>query len=287
MHDQADHLRRLIRGTRDVQLGGAARQSIVVVGAKGGVGTTTIAVNLAVALARRRRDAVLVDGDLGKADAGALCGLREGPTVVDVLAGRHRVEDVLQSGPAALRVLAGAWATGHLTDCDAVAQQRLLDGLADLAGVTVIDAGCGLHRVLERFWRSADHVLLVTTPDDTSLMDAYASLKTFARRHREVPVHLVVNGAAGHQQCREIHARLAQASRRFLAMDLPCAAEVLNSADIVAAGQRRVPFVISAPACQATRSMEELAQFFEIATASPARTAEKEKFEQGIQALHT
>ncbi|HVX15849.1 MAG TPA: P-loop NTPase [Pirellulales bacterium] len=286
MHDQADHLRRLMRGTRQARAGVAASRSIVAVGAKGGVGTTTIAVNLAVSLARRGQDAVLVDGDLGKADAGALCGLGDGPTVVDVLAGRRRVEDVLQPGPADVRVLPGAWATGHLTDCDAAAQQRLLDGLAGLSGITVIDAGCGLHRVLERFWRSADHVLLVTTPDDTSLMDAYACLKTLFPRHGDVPVHVVVNGAADQEQCRETHARLARAGRRFLGIDLPCAAQILTSADVAAAGQRRIPFVRSAPACQATRSMEQLAQFFEIAAASSARMEAKEKFGQRIQALH-
>ncbi|MGH7138663.1 MAG: AAA family ATPase, partial [Pirellulales bacterium] len=208
MPDQADHLRDLIQGARNAPQGSAAPQRIVVAGAKGGVGTTTVAVNLAVGLARQGRQAVLVDGDLGKSGIAALCGDVPGATIGDVLSGRRRIEEALAPGPAGVHLLAGAWATGQLTDCDPASQERLIAGFNGLstADVVVIDAGCGLHRILERFWRAADHVLLVMTPDDTAVMDAYATLKTVAARHRHVPVYAVMNRVAHYDDARDTHA---------------------------------------------------------------------------------
>jgi flagellar biosynthesis protein FlhG len=264
MHDQADHLRRLIRGVRSAPAGDTTPRSIVVAGAKGGVGTTTIAVNLAVAMARNGQSTVLVDGDLGKADAAALCGLHKGPTIVDVLAGRHGTAEAFQVGPSGLQVLAGAWATGHLTDCNAPAQERLIAELTALTLVDaiVIDAGCGLDRVMERFWRSADQVLLVTTPDDTAVMDAYAVVKTMAGGQRALPVHAVVNLATRSDEARNAYSRLAQACRRFLAIDLPGMAHIMMSPEVAAAGRRGTPFLLSAPVCQPAQTLEHLAQFF-------------------------
>jgi flagellar biosynthesis protein FlhG len=264
MPDQADHLRHLIQGARGAPQGGQVPQRIVVAGAKGGVGTTTVAVNLAVALARQGRRAVLVDGDLGKSGVVALCGDAPGATIADVLSGRRSIEESLRPGPAGVHLLAGAWATGQLTDCDPASQERLTAGFNALTGAdaVVMDAGCGLRRILERFWRAADHALLVMTPDDTAVMDAYATLKTVAARHRHVPVYAVLNRVAHYADAHDAHARLAQACRRFLAIDVPCVANVMTSAEVSAAARRQVPFAIHAPVCQATQTIEHLAQFF-------------------------
>ncbi|HQU45835.1 MAG: hypothetical protein B7Z73_11390 [Planctomycetia bacterium 21-64-5] len=262
MLDQADHLRHLMHGARTARPDRAPRPRLLVVtGGKGGVGTTTIAVNLAAAFARIGRRTVLVDGNLGRCDVAALCDTLEGYTIGDVLAGRQRVAAAIQAGPGDLQVLSGAWATGHLTDCDAAAQERLILELIGLDGVDqiVIDAGCGVNRVVERFWRSSDHVLLVSTPDSTSVMDAYATVKTLAARHRTVAVQTVINRAANERQAGETHQRLAEAGRRFLGLDLAQAAAVAESPQIAAAAARRCPFVPLSPACPASQSLIQLA----------------------------
>jgi flagellar biosynthesis protein FlhG len=263
MPDQADHLRNMVLGARLPVAAATAPRLVVVAGAKGGVGTTTIATNLAVAFAKKERRTVLVDGDLGKADVATLCGLHGGPTIVDVLAGRRRVREAIRSGPAGLQVLPGAWASGCLTDCDAAAQERLIAGLRALSdiGAVVIDAGCGLHRILERFWRSANAVLLVTTPDETSVIDAYSAIKTMAGHHCGAPVYAVVNQAARYDDAHQAAMRLARACRRFLAIDLPCVAHVMSSAEVAAAARLPAPFVLSSPVCQATQTIEQLVQF--------------------------
>jgi len=287
MLDQADHLRQLIRGAAGARERGGARRPrmLVLAGGKGGVGTTTIAVNLAVATARHGRRTLLVDGDIGKADAAALCGMRAGYTIADVLARRHSVDEVSQPGPAGTQVLPGAWATGLMADCDVTAHQRLIAELAGLGHVDqiIVDAGCGVHRVLEHFWKSADQVLLVSSPDSTSVMDAYATLKTLASRYREVPVEVVVNMAAGQEEARDAHARLAVACRRFLAIELPCVASIARSTEIAAAARRRTPFLLASPKCQAAQIIEQLA----VSLCSVNIPGENHESEQTIQAAHT
>ena len=234
---------------------------LVVAGAKGGVGTTTIAVNVAAAFARIGTRTVLVDGDLGKCDVAALCGTREGYTIGDVLAGRRRVGDALHAGPGAMRVLPGAWATGHLTDCDPDSQQRLLSELIALgdADQIVIDAGCGANRVVERFWRSADCVLLVSTAEDASVMDAYALLKSVAAGHPNLAVHTVINRVASERQASETHRRLETAARRFLTLDIKHGATIVESREITTAAAQHYPAVLLAPASPAGRATIQLA----------------------------
>ena len=106
---------------------------LVVSGGKGGVGTTTIAANLTVALVRQGRRAVFVDADLDHGGNATLCQHPQLGSVVEVLKGKRTVHEVLQRGPAGIQVLSGAWASGEWTDCSATAQHRFLGELKALA----------------------------------------------------------------------------------------------------------------------------------------------------------
>lgn len=119
MADQANDLRNLVlRASRPSPTASQPPKLVVVTGGKGGVGTTTIAVNLAISLARDGRRVVLVDADLDGADAGTLCRVDEpSSTVADILSGRLSVHEALELGPAGIQVLPGAWAGNALVDC--------------------------------------------------------------------------------------------------------------------------------------------------------------------------
>lgn len=266
MLDQAERLRSLMRAESAEARPAARRagrpQLVVVAGGKGGVGTTTLAVNLSVALARDGHRTVLVDGDLGKADAASLCGTRESYHIADVLAGRRGVHEALQLGPAGVQVLPGAWATGHVTECAPEAQDRLLRELARLgqhADQVVIDAGNGEGRVVQRFCQAADRVLLVTSADDASVMNAYAAIKLLRAVDAEPAIQLVVNLAHDGAEAKQIHDRLARACRRFLAYELPLAGALTRAAEVAEAGRRRQSFVLAAPHAPAARQIEQLA----------------------------
>ena len=99
---------------------------MVLVGGKGGVGVTTLAVNLSVGLAEQGARVVVVDADLYRSDVAVLCGIAERATVEDVLIARRDVHEVLQRGPAGIQIVPGLWAPGEAADCSDTAQERLL-----------------------------------------------------------------------------------------------------------------------------------------------------------------
>jgi flagellar biosynthesis protein FlhG len=230
MHDQADELRQLVRQRAHAGAGvGPGAPLIVVSGGKGGVGTTTIAANLAVALARLGRRAVFVDADLDHGGNSNLAQHPERGSVVDVLAGRRTVHEVLERGPSGMQVLSGAWASGEPSDCSAAAQQRFvaeLKNLAPHAEIVVVDAGSSRNHFARRFWHAADAVLVVTRTDSVSIMDTYAAIKTLLAGDASVPIHTVVNLASDAAIAADVQSRIAAACRRFLGLRASAAGHV-------------------------------------------------------------
>ena len=202
---------------------GKSPRKLVVSAGKGGVGTTTVAVNLAVALARAGMRTILCDADLSGADATWLCGVEARHSIADVFSGRRTVHEVLQGGPNGIQVVPGVWSPSAVPDCSPNAQERLLrelDQLGRHAEWIVIDAGSGLNHVVRRFWQAADRLLLVTTPEAVSIMDAYAAVKLFVAEQPRVPVHTLVNQAPNDEVALAVHTRLAEAAQRFLGLTL-------------------------------------------------------------------
>jgi flagellar biosynthesis protein FlhG len=256
MPDQAQALRRLVTEGVAAPPPDAPRL-VVVAGAKGGAGATTLGVNLAVALAQQGCAAVLVDADPDGGHVATLCSLADRATIADVLAGRRTVEDSLIAGPCQIPVLAGAWAAS-LADTRPASLERLVSQLGSLtAQVVVIDAGSGLGRWQRTFWQAADLVLLVTTSEVTSVMDAYAAIKVLAC-DPPAPVSLVVSKADA-SAADAVHARLQAACRRFLGMTLDlagCVPADNRMADAVVSGQ---PLVLRPGESPAARSIHVLA----------------------------
>jgi flagellar biosynthesis protein FlhG len=259
MHDQADELRHLVRqraasGARY----GSGVPLLVVSGGKGGVGTTTIAANLAVALARQGRRAVFVDADLDHGGSANLCQHPQIGSVVDVLKGKRTVHEVLERGPSGIQVLSGAWASGELTDCSAAAQQKFiaeLKSLAPHAEVVVIDAGSSRNHFVRGFWHAANGVLVVTTTDSVSIMDCYAAIKVLLSGDAPVPIHTLVNLASDAQLAADVQSRIAAACQRFLGVRATAAGHVTRSETSGAAE----PVLIYPARSESARAMDRIA----------------------------
>ncbi|MBX7167693.1 MAG: P-loop NTPase [Pirellulales bacterium] len=225
MNDQAELLRKLVDHASDARAqvatpSGVARPRVVAVAAgKGGVGTSTVAVNLAITLAQSGQRAVLADCDLFGGDAAQLCQLQPVYSIADVLAGRRTVHEVLLRGPAGIQVLPGVWALGEPCDATPAALHRLLlqfEALGAHADFIVLDVGAAMTRPARRLWQAADRVLLTTTPDPVAVMDAYAAIKVLMAGHALSSIRLLVNQATDPLMAADVHERLSRACRRFL-----------------------------------------------------------------------
>lgn len=222
MYDQASELRQLVKdcvatGSRHASLA----PLVVVGGGASGVGATTIALNLAVALSRQGRRAVFVDADL---DHGGKTNLGDTPahgSTLDVLAGNCNIHEALTRGPCGTQILAGVWSVDDVSDYVAESQQHFIAGLKHLAphaDAVVIDAGSSRTHFTRRLWQNASAVLVVTTGEAAAIMNAYAAIKTLARVESPPVLRTIVNRFSDAAEAEEIHGRIAAACRRFLGL---------------------------------------------------------------------
>ncbi|MDY0168642.1 MAG: P-loop NTPase [Thermoguttaceae bacterium] len=265
MPDQANSLRQLVLTNSAARSpGGRLRPSVALIaGGKGGVGTTTMALNLAVALSQRGIRTVLIDADPRGGDVATLCRLDDSLTLADVLAGRCTVAESLQPGPGGIHVLAGVWALERVSDyppaaCDSVFGQ--LAGLTDVADWVLVDAGHASASTALRMWHSADLMLLVTTAEDAAVMDTYAAIKTLVTRKQPATLATLVNAVSRPAEGSEVHDRLARACRRFLGFE-PVSAGCVESDPLVQrAAAMGDPFVLMMPTGTVARQVSRAAK---------------------------
>lgn len=220
MCDQAQELRRLVESARDVPRGAPRPAVVTVASGRGGDGTTTAAIHLAVRLHRQGRRTVLVEADPNGGHLALLCRLDEGPTLADVLAGRQTVADAVRPGPGGILVLPGTWGLEGPGEADPPHAHDWLSQFHDMTpapDLVVLDAGSGHSRTLQRLWHETDAAVLVCMPAAASIMNAYALAKLLLGRGRSrVSLHGLINRVSGEPEAGQILARLADACRRFL-----------------------------------------------------------------------
>jgi len=252
---------------RPAAAGDAARRrarALAIVSGKGGVGKTHIAVNVGLALATAGRRVLLVDADLGLANVDLVLGER--PARLGwghVLAGRARLESIIQDGPAGIHWIAGASHMPPAWRMDERWREALLSHLADLEAehdFLVIDAPAGIGRGVMHLVGQADELLLVTTPEPTAMMDAYALLKAAAMA-KAVPdqVRLIVNMVTHRADADGVHRRIEETARRFLGLRVGLLGYVYCDGHVGQAVRRQEPLLVAYPHSQAAWCMKRLA----------------------------
>jgi flagellar biosynthesis protein FlhG len=266
MPDQATALRALVsRRIQQDALPDDQRPPIVAVAAgQREVGCTTLAINLAVAAARKGRRVVLLDA-AGTRDAIApRCGLDSRGTLHDVLTAHKLIDEVLLDGPAGVRIVPGGeaippTAIGELPAGHARHPPNPLHALGPHAELLVVDLGTA-----EQGWLSltppTDALWLVATPDPHCLLDTYARIKSLPPEGpSRITPRLIVNQAADAEAAARVHERIDQCCCRFLGGSVDLAGHVPRDSAIVEAERRLRPVMTEFAESKAARSLEQLA----------------------------
>ena len=235
---------------------------IAVTSGKGGVGKSNVAVNLAIALAAAGKEVVLLDADLGLANADVLCNVDLPSNLAHVIARKKELHEVLVKAPGGFGLIGGASGLARMADLSDYDRQRLVDALVALeqqADVILIDTGAGISPNVLSFTRTADHVLVVTTPEPTAITDAYAVVKVLSKDGGDRRISLLVNQVRSLNDATGVHGRIAQVAKQFLGVSVLDGGHVLADEAVVQAVRRRTPFVIGNPSSPASKCVTQLA----------------------------
>ena len=222
LRDHATELRNLARrASRGAATSLPTPCIVALTGGREGVGVTTLAVNLAVALTDAGSRVVVVDANLRHGDLARAYGVQPQGGLGDILSARRDVHEVLVAGPAGIHILPSSSDSATMVPDELRASQRLwrqIKALGRHAEVVLLDSGSGPGPHLHGIWNAADLTILITTAENESVMETYATVKQEVVGDSRL--QLVVNRAANWPQAEDVHRRLARTSQRFLARQL-------------------------------------------------------------------
>ena len=235
---------------------------IAVTSGKGGVGKTTVSVNLATALAGQGRRVLLFDADLGMANVHIFAGVTPRGTLLDVVEGRSTLAQVLTPGPGGMQIVCGASGVAGLADLDARVITHLgheLARLADDFDVLVIDTGAGISAQVMQFLTLAHEMIVVATPNLAATLDAYGVIKVAREARLPAQISILVNQTDDEADAGAIFARLSGCAHRFLSFLPASLGSLRRDPAVEAANQSRQPLVLAQPASENARRFTAMA----------------------------
>jgi flagellar biosynthesis protein FlhG len=187
-----------------------------------------------------------------------------------VLKGRRGLDDVVIEAPGGISFVPGSSGIAELADLSEFERHQLMSAMQQIEGcydVVVLDCGAGIFRNVLSFAATADTILVVTTPEPTSMTDAYATIKVIPHlsASRAVPldapggIGLIVNNASGRREGREVYERISGVAARFLQLPVSDAGYIVGDEHVPAAVRERYPLVLRYPRSPAASCIQSIA----------------------------
>ncbi|CQR47680.1 Flagellum site-determining protein YlxH [Paraliobacillus sp. PM-2] len=262
MTDQAANLRRdMNRIKKNKQA-----KTISVVSGKGGVGKSNFSLNFAITLAKRHKKVLLFDLDIGMGNIDILMGVQPTQTIVEMYEKELPVYDIIESGPYSLSYIAGGSGLPELFQMSEYKQNYFLQQLNELLvsyDYIIFDMGAGASADTIRYILASDESVVVTTPEPTSIMDAYGMMKHIYYYNQDILLYLLVNQAQSTKEGEQTIKRLQQVTKRFLQMSITPLGILPKDKAVSKAVLSQTPFSLLEPNAKITRALNELAEHYE------------------------
>lgn len=267
MMDQAEALRNLVK-QQELQDEGRTTRVVTVTSGKGGVGKSNFSLNFALALQRLGKKVLVFDADIGMANIDVLMGVSSTYNLYHLLKQEKTIWEIVQEGPEGLNFIAGGSGFRDLMDLSTEQLDRFVDEISKLHGrydVILFDTGAGLSKETVKFITAAQETIVVTTPEPTSITDAYALIKMVKAMEVDVHFKLIVNRAADFREGKQTADKISMVAHRFLQSDLPHLGILPDDPNVSKAVKRQVPFTVAYPGSEASVAIDRIAkQFLEI-----------------------
>lgn len=282
--DQAEELRRMIE--KDTRKNDVARV-ITVTSGKGGVGKTSISVNLAVQLSQIGKRVVILDADFGLANVEIMLGIRPQYNLADLMYRGKTLREIITEGPQNIGFISGGSGIEELANLTRVQLddlRKMLYELDDLADVIIVDTGAGISDSVLEFVAASSEVILVTTPEPTSITDAYALLKTLSKRSlfsiEDTVIKMVPNRVTSIAEGRELYNKLSVVVQNFLQLNIEFLGAIPTDMNVSKAVIKQKPVSLAYPNSDAAKAIADIA----LALSNEEMVVEKQQ-KRGISQL--
>lgn len=289
MRDQAEGLRELVKTVRQVRVAdrilpvrndaiqsdelkfqakGEPRPQngpriITVASGKGGVGKSSLVLNLAALIGQSGKKILVVDADLGLGNIAIIGGIVARRNLGHFFAGEADLAHILARGPCGIDVIPGASGLAEIADLKGpqlMPMLRALDDLVEGYDFVMVDTGAGISPGVVSFALASDDLLVVTMPEDIAITDAYCLIKTLVRRGLKARVHLVVNRTRNESDALSAIERITMVANHFLGLSVEDSGIVMEDPTLRAAAMKQEAVAVTKPYCRVTRDMREIAR---------------------------
>jgi len=259
MNDQAAVLREKVLKKHQNSLRNC--KTIAVLSGKGGVGKSNLSLNLSLALTKKKQRVLLFDMDIGMGNIDILIGQTASYTMVDLLEKKLSIQQIIKKGPQDLAYVAGGTGVSSVFEWSPSDLAHLIQELSSLTNqydYMIFDVGAGMSESVLKFLKAVDEMIVVTTPEPTSITDAYAAIKLAASYSVSAPVRLIINKTLSDKEGNETYERFNRAVQQFLNISISLLGIVPNDQAVQKAVNRQIPFLLQNPASKASISLIEM-----------------------------
>ncbi len=263
MTDQAQGLRRLIDAQQDT--GSRTTKIFTVTSGKGGVGKSNFTLNFALTLQSMGNKVLIFDADIGLANIDVLMGASPKYNLYHLLKKEKSIWEIIHTGLNDIQFIAGGSGFQDLIRLSENELDYFVDQITQLNGhvdYIIFDTGAGLSKETLKFILAAQETIVVTTPEPTSITDAYAIIKMVNNMNYDVKFNLVINRTTDDREGRQTADKIAMVAQQFLDIQIPTLGFVADDINVSKAVKKQVPFTIAYPNSSASKSVRKLAEQF-------------------------
>lgn len=264
MKDQAEKLRQLVNKINRNESNSKAPSSKIfaITSGKGGVGKSNFTINLAISLSKLGYNVIVFDADIGFANIDVISGIIPKYTIADVISGSKKITEIIYEGPGGVKLISGGSGINELFTLSNKKLELLTTQLLDLENFCdylLIDTSAGFSEVSLSFLNASEEVILITTPEPTSLTDGYAMIKTLSKANPNIKIKIIINRVKNEIQSNEVFNKLKKVTDKFLNFDIENLGYIYDSKIVTDSVMNQIPFVISNPNSNVSKKMNQIA----------------------------
>lgn len=258
MLDQAESLRKLAQSSNPSLT--KKGKIITITSGKGGVGKSNFVVNLGIHMQKMGKKVLIFDADIGMANDDVLMGISSRYNIFDVINNNKNLNDVLATGPYGIKLLPGGSGLNKVEDLTEREREVFLNKISQIEDFDYIfmDTGAGINRTVLAFISCCDELIVITTPEPTSLTDAYSLLKATSHFKIKNKANIVVNKALNYKEGEDTFSKFDNVVNRFLTMKLNYLGCVLDDRKLVQAVREQMPFIVRYPSSDAAGCIQNI-----------------------------